>query len=132
MLKMNSEQRRLERYRTIYTWKILEGIVPNCGIKTVKDFNPSEIESDRKGRRCIVPKVKAFVAAQRQQSFQVGGPKPFNSLPARIRNLTKCSVNEFKEQLDQFLTKLPDEPKIGGIIPGACDQLTYKVMTGTS
>ena len=69
ILKMNSEQRRLERYRIIYTWKILEGIVPNCGLETVKEFNPNESESDRKGSRCIVPKVKAFVVAQRQQSF---------------------------------------------------------------
>ena len=28
-LKMNSEQRRLERYQIIYIWKILQGLVPN-------------------------------------------------------------------------------------------------------
>ena len=124
ILKMNSEQRRLERYRIIYTWKILEGLVPNCGIETVNIFDPNETESDRRGRRCIVPKIKTFAVAQRQQSFQVGGPKLFNSLPANIRNMTKCTVDEFKMKLDQFLTKLPDEPKIGGLVPGACDQLT--------
>ena len=32
-LKMYSQQRRMERYRIIYTWKILEGLVPNCGLK---------------------------------------------------------------------------------------------------
>ena len=31
-LKMNSQQRHIERYRIIYTWKILERFVPNCGI----------------------------------------------------------------------------------------------------
>ena len=30
LLKMNSEQRRMERYRIIYTWKAVEGIVPEC------------------------------------------------------------------------------------------------------
>ena len=29
VLKMNSQQRRFERYRIIYTWKILEGLAPN-------------------------------------------------------------------------------------------------------
>ena len=32
ILKRNSEQRRLERYKIIHTWKILQGSVPNCGI----------------------------------------------------------------------------------------------------
>ena len=31
-LKMNSQQRRFERYRIIYIWKILEGLVPNPGV----------------------------------------------------------------------------------------------------
>ena len=31
-MKMLSLQRRLERYRIIYIWKILEGQAPNCGI----------------------------------------------------------------------------------------------------
>ena len=29
-LNMYSQQRRMERYRAIYVWKILEGLVPNC------------------------------------------------------------------------------------------------------
>jgi hypothetical protein len=32
-LRLNSQQRRFERYRIIYTWKILEESAPNCGIK---------------------------------------------------------------------------------------------------
>ena len=28
-LKMYSQQRRAERYKIIYTWKIIEGLVPN-------------------------------------------------------------------------------------------------------
>ena len=31
-LAMNSEQRRLERYQIIYVWKIIHGLVPNCGL----------------------------------------------------------------------------------------------------
>ena len=49
-LKMYSQQRRAERYKIIYTWKVLEGMVPNCGIK----FNTNE----RRGRHCEIPKCK--------------------------------------------------------------------------
>ena len=44
-IKMDSEQRRLERYQVIYTWKIMEGLTPNCG------FNWSSTE-ERNGRAC--------------------------------------------------------------------------------
>jgi hypothetical protein len=36
VLKMNSQQRRMECYRIIYTCKALENIVPDCGIKGKK------------------------------------------------------------------------------------------------
>ena len=61
ILKMNSEERRFERYRIIYTWKVLEGIVPNCGIDQIE--TKTQDESDRQGRRCKVPKTKSFMAA---------------------------------------------------------------------
>ena len=32
-LQMLSQQRRMERYRIIYVWKVLEGLVPNCGLE---------------------------------------------------------------------------------------------------
>ena len=31
-LKINSEQRRLERYQVMYIWRIMEGLTPNCGV----------------------------------------------------------------------------------------------------
>ena len=56
------------------------------------------------------------------------GPKLFNSLPILIRNITKCSVEEFKLQLDQVLSRVPDESNITGgqYTPRACDQFTGK------
>ena len=47
-LKINSLERRRERYQIIYVWKILEGLVPNLS-------GSSKIEprlSDRRGRSC--------------------------------------------------------------------------------
>ena len=49
-LQIYSQERRMERYRVIYIWKILEGISPNCGIQ--------ETHTDRRGREVQVPKVK--------------------------------------------------------------------------
>ena len=46
-LKINSIERRIERYRVIYTWKILEGLAPNCGVNSHM--------SDRNGRLCDIP-----------------------------------------------------------------------------
>ena len=43
-LKINSQQRRLEKYRIIYTWKALEGIVPECGVKEEETSLNQELE----------------------------------------------------------------------------------------
>ena len=110
-LKMNSEARRLERYKILYTWKIMEGLVPNPGINTVE----GSLES-RRGRQCQVPNTKD---RDRMASFMVMGPKLFNSLPKDLRNMTNCSIDEFKSILDGFLGLVPDEPKSPGLTPGA-------------
>ena len=117
---MNSEQRRLERYQIIYVWKIIHGLVPNCGIEW------PECE-ERRGRLCEVRKLKGKSSVQtlRRQSFQVAGPKLWNCLPKNVRNF-KGNQDEFKQKLDQFLTKVPDEPKADGLIPGATDVLNGK------
>ena len=116
-LGMYSQQRRMERYRAIYVWKILEGRVPNCGVE--------EIVSTRRGREVKIPQVKGSGRIQtlREGSFQVHGAKLFNSLPKKIRDLTKVSIDEFKASLDQYLSSLPDEPKVAGYTPSACSQV---------
>ena len=118
-MAMSSEQRRLERYKVIYIWKIMEGLVPNCGLKwTATD--------ERRGRLCEVPKLKGSAEVQRlrRQSFQMSGPKLWNSLPKNLRNVKNCGLEQFKELLDCFLSKVPDEPKADGLTPGATDLIT--------
>ena len=119
-LKMFSQQRRAERYRILYTWKVLEGLVPNCGIHHKLN--------ERRGRECLIPASRGRQAIQslRDQSFQMAGPKLFNSLPRYLRDLKKISIEEFKEKLDQFLASLPDHPKIGDLVPNICNQTTAK------
>ena len=115
-LKMLSLQRRLERYRILYVWKTLEGQVPNCGI-TVK-------ECGRMGRMCSIPTLnlhaKVSVQSMKEQIFQVNGPRLFKALPANIRNMTMCSIDDFKMALDKYLELVPDEPAVRGLTPGGC------------
>ena len=110
---------RLERYRIIYIWKVLEGMAPNCRIN-------SEIK-ERLGRMCALPKLNknssVKIRTLRENSFQVHGPKLFYCRPAQLRNMKNCSVDEFKMQLDLILAKVPDERKVTGseYTPSACD-----------
>ena len=124
LLKMNSQQRRMERYRILYVWKAFEGIVPDCGIKVRNN------QESRFGRSCELPKISnkatQHVISLREQSFQVHGPRLFNSLPKSLRNITKCEIKHFKEKLDQFLTHIPDQPLIGELIPPPISQITGK------
>lgn len=113
-LKMNSLQRRNERYRIIYTWKILEGLVPKCGVEEI-----SESENKRLGRLCKIPKLVGSTNTKklRSQSLQSIGPSLFNSLPKKLRNIKQVGVDKFKEHLDEYLSEVPDEPKVPGMTP---------------
>ena len=95
----------------MYTWKILEGLVPNCGV--IATDNP------RLGRKCVIPNLfkNSSVKNQRESSFQVTGPKLFNSMPKRIRDMRNCSIADFKLALDEVLTVVPDEPNVPGLNP---------------
>ena len=121
-LKLNSQQRRLERYRIIYIWKIIEKLSPNCGIRHDKN--------DLRGRMCQVPpiakKARPLVKTLREQTLQVHGVKLFNRLPWELRNMGKCDIGYFKEKLDQFLVTIPDQPNVGHQISSACNQTTGK------
>ena len=121
-LKMLSQERRMERYRILYVWKILDKKALNCGIESY--------ESERRGRLCKIPELKLqsrkAVQSLRENSFQVHGPALFNILPKRIRSLKNCSVNDFKAHLDSFLETIPDEPKISNLTPRAINPYTAK------
>ena len=60
----------------------------------------------------------------REGSFQVHGPRLFNSLPKKIRYLSRISLEDFKMKLDKHLEIIPDEPKIGGLVPNTSNQVT--------
>ena len=89
-LKLYSLERRRERYQIIYTWRIIEGQVPNF------DYTPINVtHSDRRGRSCSLPRITPTAPARiksiRFASLSHKGPHLLNSLPLRIHNLTHCS-----------------------------------------
>ena len=108
-----SLQRRRERYRILYVWKILQNIVPNVGENGIKSRS-----SIRHGRFCLVPKPISTASAEVQQlkegSFCVNGVKLFNSLPKSLRNLKDVDLSTFKQKLDKFLSTVADEPQCPG------------------
>ena len=68
--------------------------------------------------------TKGKIQTLREASFQVHGPRLFNSLPKSVRRITNVTVEEFKSSLDKLLELLPDEPKVGNYVPSACNILT--------
>ena len=109
-MKIYSLQRRRERYRIIYVWKILEGMVPNPNKKIVSSYNA------RRGRVCEVQNLMntGSLSTIYDASLPVQGVKLFNSMPKQVRNITKVSVDKFKKALDHHLATVPDEPQICG------------------
>ena len=114
-LRMYSQQRRRERYRIIYVWKILEGLVPNI---SYGDDGGKKLHTVRNGRTCKIPPLprtaKAKIQRLREGSLSYHGAQLFNALPKGIRDLTKCSTESFKRRLDSFLSKIEDKPLVRG------------------
>ena len=117
-------QRRLERNRIIYTWKILENLAPNCGITEIGGSDESRL-----GRRLKIPSLKGNPRTNKlkEQAFQINGPKLFNCLPQKVRNQTgqtrkqdlySPGAEDFKYKLDMHLETVPDQPRIDGMSPG--------------
>ena len=100
----------------------MEGIAPNCGIQLSTD-------NERLGRKCKIPGLnrngRAAIQTLREHSFQTNGPRLFNSLPKRLRNIRKHQ-DEFKEELDKYVCTIPDEPRIASLVPTAVCRVTAK------
>ena len=117
---MYSQERRRERYLIIYVWRMLEAQVPNI---PQADGNSHKIQAKwhpRRGRECTIPRVETSAPHRVKKllyaSLPVWGQRLFNSLPIEVRNVTHCSVENFKCILDRFLQTVPDEPQIPGYI----------------
>ena len=118
-LKLYSLERRRERYIILYTYKIVQGIVPNLSDDC---FKIKTMLSVRGSRVCKIPPLSTSapsrIKTMSENSFAIHGPKLFNTLPAEIRNFDGSLVN-FKSKLDRFLHTVPDQPSIPGYYQSA-------------
>ena len=114
-LHLYSLERRRERYRIIYVWKMLEEIVPNL---TTEENRIKSVSTLRNGRQCVIPPISKSsstrVRSLREGSLSVHGARLFNCLPRQLRDMTDVELPEFKKKLDEFLATIPDEPQSPG------------------
>ena len=125
-LRLYSVQRRRERYIIIYVFKILHGLVPNCGL--------SFHENSRTGIRAVVPVLKpglpSHITKMKTNSFTHVAPMLFNLLPSYLRRILDVNdpLHAFKSELDSILNDVPDEPTIPGLVRKAkSNSLIYQM-----
>ena len=105
-LSLLSVECRQERYRIIYVWKALKGLVPECGISVDPLVGP------RRGLMVRVPPLsgsRAKIQSLKDMSFHHVGPALFNCLPVELRTL-EPSLLGFKARLDSWLSGVRDTP----------------------
>ena len=97
-----------------FLWKL------SCGLIT--GYNMRWQWSNRRGKYAVPAALArgapAAVRRARERSLTVRGAMLFNQLPAVLRNQT-CSFASFKNQLDVFLSSVPDQPTVPGLARAA-------------
>ena len=134
LLRLYSVERRRERFVIIYLFKMLHGFVPNIGMTFT--------ENDRTGihfhQPAINKKATTCFKNMKTQSFSYAAARIYNSLPRHLKRKQRLEENfdkgkvveDFKKELDCFLTKLPDQPTTAGLTRAAdtnsiVDQIKY-------
>ena len=111
--KVNSFQRRMERYKVTYIWKSLNGLVPSLGCEwsdgNLRNRNTLKLPK-------LIGKIDSMKSAQRR-SLKFEGVMLFNSVPEEVR-LWTGSQEVFKTMLDDYLAVIPDQPETGSLSPG--------------
>ena len=117
-LRLQSLQRRRERYSIIHVWKILQGIAPN-------DLGMNFVEHPRHGTRVKLPSLNRHATAAAKSlydsSFSIRAAKLWNILPKEVNSAPK--LDGFKEKLGRFLEGFPDTPPITGYAPANSNSL---------
>lgn len=108
-----SQERRRERYQIIFIWKISQGLVSGYKI-------PFSVNS-RTGRWAVPAQLStqatpASVKAAKESSLRVRGCQLFNLLPASLRNSNHGDILMFKNNLDHYLSCVPDQPTTPGLV----------------
>ena len=129
-LKLFSQERRRERARIIFIWKVLQGWTLGYEFEVT--------QSDRRGRQIHVPpypkQAPAAVRKAVEASIHVHGAKLFNVLPRYLRDISSGTVDNFKKELQDWLETITDQPTISAKQRPAnsnslLDQINYKMET---
>ena len=107
----------MERFKCIYIWKSLKGLVPSLGLQW------SDQNTTRMGSTLVPNKLKGKVQSARtlqKASIGIEGVRIYNSLPEKIKKWNGTQES-FKEMLDKFLERIPDNPITETLIPEARD-----------
>ena len=122
-MKLTSIERRFQRYRIIYVWKIINGYVRNCGIKWFDHiYKGTLIEFNHPDTRNVTNHALELW----RQTLPINGGALFNILPRYIRDIKGVSVNTFKNHLDKFLESIPDCPRAYPLLPVPINPLSNK------
>ena len=111
--RLYSNERRMERYKALYIWKSLNGLVPSLGLEWTKT-------EGRSGHRLRYPKIigpEGHYRTLQRNSIKWEGVRVFNSLPDEFKTF-KGSKDSAKNLLDKFLQFIPDQPEHPGMVPG--------------
>ena len=114
LLRIYSQERRRERYMVCFLWKLSRGLISGYNLKWHR--------SDRRGLYAVpAPLARGAPAAvrrARERSLAVKGARIFNLLPASLRN-EEGDFDLFKNHLDIFLSGVPDQPTMPGLVRAA-------------
>ena len=134
-LKLYSLERRRERYLIIYAWEQIEGLRENILNLRVQRWG--------RKRRIIQGNIpwaingKKLRKLDRTRIFNSTEQKMarlFNHLPTKIANLSGVTTETFKKRLDEWLMKIPDQPKIddyAGLVERETNSLLHQAVTLT-
>ena len=127
--KLYSQERRRDRYRIVFLWKVGQGLV--------QGYKATFVTSPRQGRVAqlspLCNSAPASVRKAREASMLVRGAQLFNSMPRCLRDITTGTPEQFKAQLDEWLSMIPDQPSIPDRQRAASsnsllDQVNYQIL----
>ena len=114
-LRVESWERRRERYQICFLWKLTQGLIEGYSINWQL--------TDRRGRLAVpanIPRhAPTIVRVARERSLSVHGARLFNMLPKSLRNENYGDFLLFKNHLDIFLAQIPDQPTTPGLVRAA-------------
>ena len=107
-LKLTSQERRRERYQVIFIWKLSQNLIKGYNLEFKTDNRRGRLAIEKSSNQHCPTSVKNA----RRSSLAVKGVRIFNMLPKELRDINSSKVETFKAGLDDYLSKVPDQPTI--------------------